>query len=371
MSIEVLWQLPVQGDGRAIRPDLWNRGDYSAHRKEPHAYARTGVQRDGYTFYDHLAQVAGSADLARFDGLWIPHTPAGEDPLIVAGAFAREARRVTFVPALRAPLLSAVYAAKIANSFQRLTGGRLAWYLQNEEDTARTWHGRHWSLAEQIERTGEFLDVVKGFWNHAPFTYEGKYFLVENGGFPPPLQGQPLPRIYLSGLTDEALALSARHADVHLLPLAPPAHLRAHIERLDTLAAAHGRTLRYGIAADVLARETTEEAWTELRRQWHEASGKTVAISAEVAGSGALPSFDDLVDGPNLWSGFGHLRAGAPGGLVGGYAELADRVGEYHAIGIDTFVLSANPALEETYRVGEKLLPRIRAIASSPRVAAA
>jgi alkanesulfonate monooxygenase len=371
MSIEVFWQLPVQGDGRSIRPEQWNRGDYSAHRTAPHAFARTGVQRDGYTFYDHLSQIAGSADLARFDGLWIPHTPGGEDPLIAAGAFAREARRLTFVPALRAPLLSAVYAAKIANSFQRLTGGRLAWYLHNEEDTARTWHGRHWSLAEQIERTGEFLDVVKGFWNQAPFTYEGKYFLVENGGFPPPLQGQPLPRIHLSGETPEALALSARHADVHLLPVEPVDQLRERIATLDALAAAHGRTLRYGVVADVVARDTAEEAWTELRRQWDEARAKTVAISSGVAAAGVLPAFDDLRLDAHVWSGFGHLRAGAASGFVGSHDEIAAQVRDYNAIGIETFVLSANPALEETYRIGEKLLPRIRAIAPVTRDRAA
>lgn len=363
MTIEVVWQLPIQGDGRSIRAELWNRGDYSPQRKEPHPFARTGVQRDGYNFYDHLSQIAGAADLARFDGLWIPQSSSGEDPLIVAGAFAREARHLTFIPALRAPLLSAVYAAKIANSFQRLTQGRLAWFLHNEEDQPRTWHGRHWSLDEQIERTGEFLDVVKGFWNAAPFTYEGKYYLVENGGFPPPLQGQPLPRIYLAGETDAAHALSARHADVHVFPLLPVAQLRERIEKLDALAQAQGRTLRYGVQGDVVARHTDEDAWADLRARWAENSGKTVVpISAQAAQSHPEPAFDDLVTGPNLWSGFDLVRPGPANGLVGGFPEITERIREYASIGIETFVLSANPALEEAYRVGEKLLPRIRAI---------
>ena len=362
MSIEVFWQLPVQGDGRAIGPDLWTRGDYSASRKAPHPFARTGVQRDGYNFYDYLSQIAGAVDLARFDGLWIPQSAGGEDPLIVAGAFAREAPHLKLVPALRAPLLSAVYATKIAVSFQRLTVGRLGWYLHNEEDEADTWHGRHWSLAEQIARSGEFLDVAKGFWNAAPFSYKGAYYEVENGGFPPPLQGETLPLVYLSGLTEEALELGARHADVHLLPLAPPETVHEQILELDRRAARHGRRLRYGVVGDLVARQSDDEAWADLRRRWDEVAGRTVSISSRVPTPAPLPGFDELVAGPNLWNGFGQVRRGASSGLVGGYDALAERVRDYARLGVETFVFSANPALEEAYRVGEKLLPRLRAV---------
>ena len=364
MSIEVFWQLPVQGDGRALEPELWTRGDYSAHRKTPHPFARTGVQRDGYTFYDHLSQIAGAADLARFDGLWVPQSAGGEDPLIVAGAFAREAPHLRLVPALRAPLLSAVYATKIAVSFQRLTGGRLAWYLHNEEDDSDTWHGRHWSLAEQIARTAEFLDVAKGFWNAAPFTFKGKYYEVENGGFPPPLQGETLPLIYLSGLTEEALELGARHADVFLLPLAPQATVQAQIADLEQRAARHGRRLRYGVTGDLVARSSDDEAWGDLRRRWEEVAARTVPISPRVPRPASLPGFDELVTGTNLWTGFGQVRRGASAGLVGGYGALSERIRAYARLGVDTFVFSANPALEEAYRVGEKLLPLLRAIAA-------
>lgn len=357
--LEVFWRLPPQGDGRAIEANLWNRGDYSKHRKQPHPYARTGVQRDGYTYFDHLSQIAGAADLARFDGLWIPLSAAGEEPQIVAGAFAREARHLRLVPSLQAPLLSAVYATKMANSFQRLTGGRLAWNFVTEVDQPHTWHGRHWSLSEQIARIGEFLDVAKGFWNNPPFTYQGKYYEVENGGFPPPLQGQTFPLVYLSGESEEAEALSARHADVHILALEPVAVLQQRIARLDQLAAQQGRTLRYGVIADVVVRHTDEEAWADLRLRWDEASGKTVPISGAVAQE--LPGFDDLISGPNLWSGFARLRPDTTAGLVGSYENITQRIREYREIGIDTFILSANPHLEEAYRVGEKLLPLLRA----------
>lgn len=360
MTLEVFWRLPVHGDGRAIRAEQWNRGDYSPQRRHPHPYARTGVRRDGYTYYDHLSQIVRAAELTGFDGAWIPQSPAGEEPLVVAGALAREARRLTFVASLRAPLISAVYAAKIAVSFQRLSGGRLAWNLVTEDAQERPWYGRTFSPIEQIARASEFLDVVRGFWNDAPFTYRGRYNEVENGGFALPLQGERLPRVYLSGASPEAGALSARQADVYVLPLAPVEVLRAQIAQLDALAASHGRTLRYAVEADVVARHSDDEAWSDVHRRWEQASQKTVPISVSVEQTEPLRSVEDLVAGKNLWSGFGLVRPGPATGLVGGYVELADRLDEYARAGVATFVLSANPHLEEAYRIGEQLLPRVR-----------
>jgi alkanesulfonate monooxygenase len=40
--------------------------------------------------------------------------------------------------------------------------------------------------------------------------------------------------------------------------------------------------------------------------------------------------------------------------------QVAERIAEYEAIGLDTFILSAYPNLEEAVRVGEDLLPLVR-----------
>jgi len=363
MSSEFFWQLPASGDGRALHPEHWTRGDHTPAAERP-VFARIDLRRDGgHTWYDHLGQIARAAEITGFDGVLIPQTPAGEEPLIVAGALAREARRLKFLPALPAPFLSAVYAAKIAISFQRLTGGRLAWNLVTEEHGAKSWHGHRWSVSEQIARTDEFLDVVKGFWNQPPFTYQGRYYEVVDGGFPPALSGPSLPLIYLSGESEEALALGAKHADVYFLPLDSVAATRLRVEDLTRRAAALGRTLRFGVQADVVARHSGEDAWKDLRARWNQAAAKTVPISAAPGNTPGRTEddFDALTLGPNLWAGFGLVRPGAPAGLVGSYQEVAERIQEYAGAGISTFALSANPHLEEAYRIGEQLLPLAKA----------
>ena len=54
------------------------------------------------------------------------------------------------------------------------------------------------------------------------------------------------------------------------------------------------------------------------------------------------------------------MRGGAGTALVGSHEEVADRIEEYHALGIGEFILSGYPHLEEAYRVGEGVLPVLR-----------
>ena len=70
---------------------------------------------------------------------------------------------------------------------------------------------------------------------------------------------------------------------------------------------------------------------------------------------------DNLLVAPNLWAGVGLVRGGAGTALVGSYEEVADRIGEYHAAGLEEFILSGYPHLEEAYHVGEGVRPALAA----------
>ena len=78
-------------------------------------------------------------------------------------------------------------------------------------------------------------------------------------------------------------------------------------------------------------------------------------------GRSTFASAHDLEIAPNLWSGVGLVRGGAGTALVGSHEEVAARLEEYHRLGIDEFILSGYPHVEEAYWFAEGVMPLLRA----------
>ena len=66
---------------------------------------------------------------------------------------------------------------------------------------------------------------------------------------------------------------------------------------------------------------------------------------------------DKLEVSSNLWAGVGLVRGGAGTALVGDAETVAARIKEYAALGIETFIFSGYPHLEESYRFAELVFP--------------
>ena len=143
------------------------------------------------------------------------------------------------------------------------------------------------------------------------------------------------------------------------------------------LAAEQGRSLRFGLRIHTLSRDTSEEAWRHA--QWLldgldpatiakaqralEASESTGQARMQSLRGGRTSYADarELEVSPNLWSGVGLVRGGAGTALVGSHEEVADRLEEYHRLGIDEFVLSGYPHVEEAYAFAEGVRPILAA----------
>jgi alkanesulfonate monooxygenase len=118
----------------------------------------------------------------------------------------------------------------------------------------------------------------------------------------------------------------------------------------------------------VIVRETAQEAWNAANELIRYLDDETVAKAQR-----ALARFDSegqrrmsalhggsrerLEISPNLWAGVGLVRGGAGTALVGDRETVAQRLLEYSDLGIETFILSGYPHLEESYRVAELLFP--------------
>ena len=347
MTTEFLWQLPTSGDGRYGNSKKERRGERSSSR-HPYSDGVTDPRGLNFNYFDYLHQVARAAELAGFEGIRIPEDINGDEPWIVAGYVARGSRHLKLLTEFDASRGSSVYAAKNTVSYQRFTDGRFAWQISaggNEQH--RRSLGDFVADDEIIPRIEEFVTVARGVLTQSPYTFKGKYFEVLNGGFQGALANHKVPPVYLSGNSKEALALSAKTADVHIFDAADVADIYQKIDQLSSAAKQHGRKLGFGLRIDIIARETEQEAIFDARRFWEQSDKKS-------------GSYESLVNN-NLWTGLSTDITGAHATLVGSYEQVTQALVDYAAAGITSFLLSSAPHFEEAYRLGEYVLPAVRA----------
>lgn len=323
-------------------------------------------------YHDYLLEVARAAELAGFDGALIPSFQDSEDPWVIASAIARHTKTLRFMIAYQPMWFHPLYAAKAAASLQRLSGGRLLFnIITGGGGPGQLWWGDRIAHADRYQRTVEFLDVFKGVWSGESFSYQGKFYQVDNARLPEPLAGQVWPELYFVGSSDVALAAQGKHADFDLSHLEPWDGLNNKFNRVHELASKDGRNVKPAVRFNIIARKTEAEAWDVIRHAWSQVDWDAVEEKAAKQGRGdGVGSWrikahrgqkveDLIVEG--LWGGFGTLGSqGSPLGFVGSYEQAAAYIDKYIDAGVRGFILSSTPALEEAFHVGEEVLPLVK-----------
>jgi len=344
------WFLPTGGDSRDVLP-----GDHGHHRAPDHAY---------------LAQIATACDMLGFDGMLTPCGTGCEDAWLATASLLPLTQRIKFLVAFRPALLSPTLAAQMASTYQRLSNGRLLLNIVTGAEAAELARFGVWEDKDtRYERTGEFIEVLRGAWRGEPVDFEGAHYRVAGATTRQP--PEPVPPIYFGGASAAAEHVAARHVDVYLAWGEPPDMVRERLDRMRALAADAGRELRYGIRFHVITRPRSEDAWRAADDLVAGMSDDAIAAadkdfaSTQSVGQQRMAALrahgpDDLVVYPNVWAGIGLVRGGVGTALVGSHDEVADRIEEYHRLGFDEFILSGYPHLEEAYWFGEGVLPILR-----------
>lgn len=318
---------------------------------------------------DYLGQIARSAEQLGFEAALTPTGSWCDDAWVTTAMIASLTKRLGFLVAFRPGLISPYLAAQMAGSFQNLSEGRLLLnVVAGGEDHEQLMFGDDLGKSERYERTGEFLHIVRELWTGRTVDFRGRHLFVEDAVLEQ--IPDPIPELYFGGSSPEALEVAARYVDVYLTWGEPPAAVGEKVARIRELAAAHGRELRFGVRLHSIARATAEAAWAEADRLLEAISDEEITTVQEGLRRSASEGQRRMLDlhhgrrdaleiHPHLWAGVGLLRAGAGTALVGSYAEIADLIEEYAAVGISEFVLSGYPHLEEAYWFGEGVLPEL------------
>ncbi|MBX9427683.1 FMNH2-dependent alkanesulfonate monooxygenase [Ralstonia pseudosolanacearum] len=353
--MQVFWFLPTHGDSRYL-------GTAEGARQVDQAY---------------LQQVAVAADTLGYEGVLIPTGRSCEDPWIVAASLIPATRRLRFLVAVRPGLVAPTLAARMAATFDRLSQGRLLVNLVTGGDPGElAGDGLFLDHAQRYEASDEFIriwrETLAASHEGAALDYTGRHLSVKGARVLfPPVQ-RPHPPVYFGGSSEAAHALAAEQVDTYLTWGEPPAAVAEKIADVRRRAARHGRTVRFGIRLHVIVRETEDAAWQAADTLISKLDDDTVARAqaafrkmdsagqqrmAALHANGIGRSRAELEISPNLWAGVGLVRGGAGTALVGDPHTVAARMREYADLGIDTFVLSGYPHLEEAYRFAELVFP--------------
>lgn len=360
-AISLDWFLPLTGDSRT---DI---GLGSATAYDP--AGRVAAQREPTV--DYLAQIARAAEQLDYEAVLVPSGGGNEESWTIASALTQHTRALDYLIAVRPGLVSPTLQAQTAATFQSISGGRLRVNIVvGGEDAEQRRFGDTIGKDDRYRRAAEYLGILRRLWAGENVTHDGEFFRIEDAQL---RTAVPAPPIYLGGSSDAAIEVAAAHADVFLTWGEPPAQAAEKIRRVQTRAAALGRRLDYGVRLHVIARPTSEEAWSIAdslidgldaevlaRRRATLSRSQSVGQQRQNALSSGGLTRSDLEVHPGLWAGVSLVRGGAGTALVGSYEEVADLVAEYHGHGFTEFVLSGYPHLEEAYWFAEGVRPLLR-----------
>lgn len=347
--MQLLWFIPTGGDGRYLATGIGGRT----------------------TDFPYLEQIAKAVDYLGYFGALLPVGRYCEDPWVVASTLLPMTRQMRFLVALRPGLMSPGVAARMAATFDRLSNGRLLLNVVTGGDPLElAGDGLHLSHDDRYTLTEEFLTVWRQVAAGETTSFKGDYLDIRDGKLMFPPRQTPHPPLWFGGSSPIAQQIAAKHVDTYLTWGEPPAQVAEKIASVRRLAEAEGRSLKFGMRLHVIVRETDSEAWEAAEQLIRYVDDEAIATAQAALAKNDSVGQQRMVNlhrgdrsaleiSPNLWAGVGLVRSGAGTALVGNPDTVAARLLEYQALGIDTFILSGYPHLEEAFRVAELLFPRL------------
>ncbi|GAB4216735.1 MAG: FMNH2-dependent alkanesulfonate monooxygenase [Synechococcales cyanobacterium] len=347
--VHVLWFIPTHGDGHFLGTAVGGR-------------AMTA---------EYTQQIAQAADHLGYAGVLLPTGRSCEDAWITAASLIPLTKQLRFLVAVRPGLISPSLAARMTSTFDRLSQGRLLINVVTGGDPQEmAGDGVHLSHDQRYVVTDEFLSIWRSLFTEDSTTFRGEHLHVEQGKLLYPPVQTPHPPLFFGGSSLAGQEVAAKHCDVYLTWGEPPAQVKAKIAAVRELAERQGRTLRFGIRLHVIVRRTTSQAWEAANDLIQHVDDHTIAKAQQAfarsdsEGQRRMAQLhqghrESLEVSPNLWAGVGLVRGGAGTALVGDPDVVAERMLEYADLGIESFILSGYPHLEEAYRFAELVFPRL------------
>src|SRR6201997_5175368 len=277
------------------------------------------------------------------------------DAWSTAAALAAVTEKIELMVAGRPPFHLPALLAKQAANIDHISGGRLTLNVVSSwwSDEARKYGVGFEQHDDRYARTSEWLDGLNGGWSQDHFSFSGKYYRVEDNVLEPKPASKPRPTLYAGGESPAAKELIAEKCDAYLMHGDPPERVREKIADLrERRARRNLPPLKFGVAGYAIVRETEREAQEEVRR--------ITDVQQSAAG---YANYQQWLAGTQLeqrvsLEDYSVSNRGLRSGLVGTAEQVAERVAQFEAAGVDLVLLQFSPQLEEMERFSEAVIRR-------------
>lgn len=346
-----------------------------AHKDTRHLGVDVGTRT---ATIDYLRQIAQAVDQLNFRGVLVPTGTNAEESWVIASMLIGSTEQLRFIVAVRPGLVGPSAAARMAATFDRMSNGRLIVNVVGGGDPIElAGDGIYLDHDGRYDLMDEFLQVWRALVAGQACTFEGRHVRISNGRVLFPCLQDPHPPLFMGASSPAAMRVAMNHIDTLLTWGEPPEQVDAKIASARKAAAATNRDLKFGIRLHIIVRETDELAWQaahDLIRYIDDdkiAAAQAVLSRTQSEGQKRMNALHGgsrakLEVSPNLWAGVGLVTGGAGTALVGSPETIAARLREYEELGIETFILSGYPHLEEAYRVAEMLFPLLPIFENDP-----
>jgi dimethylsulfone monooxygenase len=280
------------------------------------------------------------------------------DAWSTSAALAAVTERLELMIAVRPTFHHPAILAKEAANIDHISGGRVALNVVSSwwSDEARRYGVQFDEHDDRYARTAEWLAIVDGVWREPTFSFQGKYFRVDETIAEPKPIRRPRPPIYAGGESHTAKTLIARTCDAYVMHGDPPERIAPKVADLRARREKAGLPpLSFGMAAYTIVRPTEREARRELER-----------ITNVAPGSPGYGNYNDWIANTKLeqrvsLQDYSVSNRGLRSGLVGTPEQVAERVRAFEAIGVDLLLLQCSPQLEEMERFAAEVMPLVGA----------
>lgn len=330
-------------------------------------YEQLGVpQADLRSSWQHCSNIVQTADRLGFDNILLPSGyELGIDTISFASSIAPMIQNMRLLTAVRVGENWVPQLARQLATLNQVLNGRLVINIISSEMPGESLDGPH-----RYRRTTETMRALRTLLNGERLDIDGEFISLHVDAPRISKETAPSPAFYFGGLSDEARETAAMDADVYLMWPDTEEEIANIIADLQARAARHGRTLKFGYRVHVVVRKTEEEARNAaahlisavdsatgdaIRARSLDSTSVGVRRQAELRSSASEDGFIE----PSLWTGIGKARSGCGAAIVGTPEQVIEKIRRYQSMGIEAFIFSGYPHVDEARRFAELVLPHL------------